>query len=113
MDIQKSMEGFSSHIKREYGEVVKFNNHTPIDSRHAELFKAWQATKASVTEGFVLVKLNDLTTVLSNCSDAMMDEETSSVYDETGEPSTWFDHHVVAEGNLLLAIGKAREPSND
>lgn len=78
-----------------------------------QMWSMWQAAKASVPEGFVLVEINDLTTVLSNCSDAMMDESTSSVYDETGEPSTWFDHHVVAEGNLLLAIGKAHEPSND
>lgn len=77
------------------------------------MWETWQAAKASVPEGFVLVEINDLTTVLSNCSDAMMDESTSFVYDETGEPSTWFDHHVVAEGNLLLAIGKAQEPSND
>lgn len=56
MDIQKDMQNFSSHVMREYGESVLFNNHKPVDLRHAELFKAWQAAKANaVPEGFVLV----------------------------------------------------------
>lgn len=108
MDVQfeelyLSLGGKQSELEKEDGEYTH--------SKSQMAWEIWQA-KASVAEGFVLVELNDLTTVLSNCSDAMMDESTSSVYDETGEPSTWFDHHVAAEGNLLLAIGKAQEQSN-
>ena len=68
-----------------------------------------QAQKVAVPEGFVLVSKDDLLTVLCNCSDAMGDESTSSVYDETGEPSTWYDHHVVAEKNILSSIPDAQE----
>ena len=71
----------------------------------------WQAAKAqAVPEGFVLVKIKDLRDVISNAGDAMMNEETSSVYDRTGEPSTWFDHYTVAEERVLKAI-EAQEQS--
>ena len=64
-----------------------------------------QAAKAqAVPKGFVLVEIKDLRDVISNAGDAMMNEETSSVYDITGEPSTWFDHYTVAEKQVLKAI---------
>lgn len=59
-------------------------------------------------EGFVLVPKEDLTTLLCNCSDAMENETTSSVYDRSGEPSTWFDHHSEAEKRILRMIEKAQ-----
>jgi hypothetical protein len=70
-----------------------------------------QAQKVAVPDGFILVPKDDLLTVLCNCSDAMGGESTSSVYDKTGEPSTWFDHHVVAEKNILSSIPDAQEQS--
>jgi hypothetical protein len=39
-------------------------------------------------------------------------ESPSSVFTQTGIPSTWYDHHLVAEKNILDAI-KAQEPAND
>ena len=70
-----------------------------------EALKIWQLAQAqAVPEGFVLVKIKDLRNVISNAGDAMMNEETSSVYDRTGEPSTWFDHYTVAEKRVLKAI---------
>lgn len=70
-----------------------------------QLWVFWQAAKAqAVPEGFVLVEIKDLRDVISNAGDAMMNEETSSVYDRTGEPSTWFDHYTVAEKRVLKAI---------
>ncbi|OTG73389.1 hypothetical protein B9T23_13625 [Acinetobacter terrae] len=62
------------------------------------------AKAQAVPEGFVLVEIKDLRDVISNAGDAMMNEETSSVYDRTGEPSTWFDHYTVAEKRVLKAI---------
>lgn len=73
-----------------------------------EMWSSGQAAKAHVPEGFVLVEIKDLRDVISNAGDAMMNEETSSVYDRTGEPSTWFDHYTVAEKRVLKAI-KAQE----
>ena len=73
----------------------------------------WQAAKAqAVPEGFVFLKTSDVREVLSNASDAMDAESPSSVFTQTGNPSTWYDHHLVAEKNILDAI-KAQEPTND
>lgn len=77
-----------------------------------EMWSSGQAAKAQVPEGFVLVEIKDLRDVISNAGDAMMNEETSSVYDRTGEPSTWFDHYVVVESKVLKAI-EAQEQSHD
>ena len=78
-----------------------------------EVGEKWQAAKAqAVPEGFVLVGIKDLREVISTASDAMMDENTSSVYEKTGKPSTWFDHYVVAESKVLKAI-EAQEQSHD
>lgn len=63
-----------------------------------------EAQKSAVHEGFVLVEVTDLREIISTASDAMMDEQTSSVYNETGEPSTWFDHYTVAEKRVLAMI---------
>ena len=78
-----------------------------------EMWSSGQVAKAqTVPEGFVLVGIKDLREVISTASDAMMDENTSSVYEKTGKPSTWFDHYVVAESKVLKVI-EAQEQSND
>lgn len=64
-----------------------------------------------VPDGFVVVPKKELLEVLSNASDAMGDEECSSVYRITGTPSTWFDHHTVAENAVMQAV-KAQEQSH-
>ena len=75
--------------------------------------KGWQAAAAqAVPEGFVILKASDVREILSNASDAMDAESPSSVFTQTGIPSTWYDHHLVAEKNILDAI-KAQEPTND
>ena len=72
-----------------------------------------KAAKAqAVPEGFVILKASDVREILSNASDAMDAESPSSVFTQTGIPSTWYDHHLVAEKNILDAI-KAQEPAND
>ena len=58
------------------------------------------------------LKASDVREILSNASDAMDAESPSSVFTQTGIPSTWYDHHLVAEKNILDAI-KAQEPTND
>ena len=74
---------------------------------------AKHSTKAqAVPEGFVVLKTSDVREVLSNASDAMDAESPSSVFTQTGNPSTWYDYHLVAEKNILDAI-KAQEPAND
>ena len=72
----------------------------------------WQAKAQAVPEGFVILKASDVREILSNASDAMDAESPSSVFTQTGIPSTWYDHHLVAEKNILDAI-KAQEPTND
>ena len=66
------------------------------------------ATAQAVPEGFVVLKISDVREILSNASDAMDAESPSSVFTQTGIPSTWYDHHLVAEKNILDAI-KAQE----
>ena len=75
--------------------------------------KGWQAKSKAVPDGFVLVPKDALMTILCNCSDAMENESTSSIFDETGEPSAWFDHHVEAERRILKLIPDAQEQSHD
>ena len=74
--------------------------------------KGWLAKTQAVPEGFVILKASDVREILSNASDAMDAESPSSVFTQTGIPSTWYDHHLVAEKNILDAI-KAQEPAND
>lgn len=70
-----------------------------------QLWQFWQSAKANVIpKDFVLVKIQDIREVISNASDAMCDEKTSTVYNETGEPSTWFDHYTAAESAILNII---------
>ena len=69
---------------------------------------AKEAVAQAVPEGFVVLKTSDVREVLSNASDAMDAESPSSVFTQTGNPSTWYDHHLVAEKNILDAI-KAQE----
>ena len=72
-----------------------------------------EAAKAqAVPEGFVILKASDVREILSNASDAMDAESPPSVFTQTGIPSTWYDHHLVTEKNILDAI-KAQEPTND
>ena len=96
MDIQKQHEDF---------DLWWEGNAIAMMCEEDEALKIWQAAKAqTVPEGFVLVEIKDLRDVISNAGDAMMNEETSSVYDRTGEPSTWFDHYTMAEKRVLKAI---------
>lgn len=74
--------------------------------------KGWLAKAQAVPEGFVILKASDVREILSNASDAMDAESPSSVFTQTGIPSTWYDHHLVTEKNILDAI-KAQEPTND
>lgn len=62
----------------------------------------------AVPAGYVVLKISDVRDVISNASDAMCDEAVSTVFSETGIPSTWYDHYHVAEKNIIDAIG-ARE----
>ena len=102
MDIQNQHEDF---------DLWWEGNAIAMMCEEDEALKIWQAAKAqAVQEGFVLVEIKDLRDVISNAGDAMMNEETSSVYDITGEPSTWFDHYTVAEKQVLKAI-EAQEQS--
>ena len=66
----------------------------------------------SVPEGYVVLRISDVREILSNASDAMCDEAVSIVFSETGIPSTWYDHHYVAEKNIIDAI-EAQEQTND
>ena len=95
-------EAFEAWLKslNENGRTTYF-----LGQESTVAWEAWQAAKAQVVpKGFVLVEIKDLRDVISNAGDAMMNEETSSVYDITGEPSTWFDHYTVAEKQVLKAI---------
>ena len=116
MDIQKEREAFEAWFESQYGaHFMQFAlDLDPYVDKHTQTcWEAWQAAKTqAVPEGFVLVKIKDLRDVISNAGDAMMNEETSSVYDITGEPSTWFDHYTVAEKQVLKAI-EAQESAND
>lgn len=83
-------------------------------NRYVQLsWEAWQAATAqAVPEGFVVLKISDVREILSNASDAICDEKASTVFSETGSPSTWYDHHLVAEKNILDAI-EAQEQSHE
>ncbi|MDV2441196.1 hypothetical protein QR665_17260 [Acinetobacter gerneri] len=79
-----------------------------------QMRQMWKFAKSqAVPDGLVLVPKDNLMTVLCNCSDAMENESTSSVFDKTGQPSTWYDYHVVAEKNILSAIPDAQEQTHD
>lgn len=121
MDIKKEREEFELNISPVIWERIEYNAENNIYMAKSKYWtssivqavaneidfgwKMWQAAKAqAVPEGFVLVEIKDLRDVISNAGDAMMNEETSSVYDITGEPSTWFDHYTVAEKQVLKAI---------
>ena len=128
MDIQKEKEAFERLPLAELAiesEFVFYNEETnsywpnedfcPSDAPETMNFawSAWQAAKAqAVPKGFVVLKISDVREILSNASDAMDAESPSSVFTQTGIPSTWYDHHLVAEKNILDAI-KAQEPTND
>ena len=124
MDIQKEREAFEAWYRKEYDNTViddsEFSeildeyesNYYWVDELN-QSWKAWQAATAqAVPEGFVVLKISDVREILSNASDAMDAESPSSVFTQTGIPSTWYDHHLVAEKNILDAI-KAQEPTND
>ena len=83
------------------------------ESKQAEI-DSLKAQLAKIESGeFVVVPKIELMTVIGNCSDAMTDETTSSIYDTTGEPSTWYDHHIIAENKILAAIEAAQENSHE
>ena len=78
-----------------------------------QMWLMWEKAKVqAVPEGFVVLKISDVREILSNASDAICDEKASTVFSETGSPSTWYDHHLVAEKNILDAI-EAQEQSHD
>ena len=128
MGIKKEREAFERLPLAELAiesEFVFYNEETnsywpnedfcPSDAPETMNFawSAWQAAKAqAVPKGFVVLKISDVREILSNASDAMDAESPSSVFTQTGIPSTWYDHHLVAEKNILDAI-KAQEPTND
>mgnify|MGYP000647392692 CR=1 FL=1 len=124
MDIQKEREAFETWYRKNYDNSViddsEFSeildeyesNYYWVDELN-QSWMAWQAVTAqAVPEGFVVLKISDVREILSNASDAMDAESPSSVFTQTGIPSTWYDHHLVAEKNILDAI-KAQEPTND
>lgn len=83
------------------------------ESKQAEI-DSLKAQLAKIESGeYVFVPKIELMTVIGNCSDAMTDETTSSVYDKTGEPSTWYDHHIIAENKILSMIEAAQENSHE
>ena len=111
MDIQEEKADFEAEFRKtDFYKMNLVNCFCFINDRYVwdevqAAWEMWQATKAqAVPEGFVLVEIKDLRDVISNAGDAMMNEETSSVYDRTGEPSTWFDHYTLAEKRVLKAI---------
>ena len=116
MDIQKEKEAFEAWFESRYGaHFMQFALDLDfyVDKHTQTCWEAWQAAKAqAVPEGFVILKASDVREILSNASDAMDAESPSSVFTQTGIPSTWYDHHLVAEKNILDAI-KAQEPTND
>jgi hypothetical protein len=122
MDIQEEREAFEAwycrnHTGLKQSDLAKFrtlSGYSFSDSLKINIsWEAWQAAKAqAVPEGFVVLKISDVREILSNASDAMDAESPSSVFTQTGIPSTWYDHHLVAEKNILDAI-KAQEPTND
>lgn len=52
----------------------------------------------------IKVNLEDLKTLLRTAGDSTCEHNTSSVYDRSGECSTWFDYYYVADKNLWKAI---------
>lgn len=118
MDIQEEREAFEAYMAEKYKSLMDrrqcLNNgggYMAWDMNVA--WQVWQAATAqAVPEGFVVLKISDVREILSNASDAMDAESPSSVFTQTGIPSTWYDHHLVAEKNILDAI-KAQEPTND
>lgn len=119
MDIEKEREAFEEVFPCSTGTVLNEYGHyeSQVNQQDAMIqnisWVVWRAAKAqAVPEGFVVLKTSDVREVLSNASDAMDAESPSSVFTQTGNPSTWYDHHLVAEKNILDAI-KAQEPAND
>ena len=133
MDIKKEREAFLNVYVNYKGDSRKIqfneeteqfmwrkNNVSDTEVEYVHLMNqrwyAWLACAKSkaqaVPEGFVVLKISDVREILSNASDAMDAESPSSVFTQTGIPSTWYDHHLVAEKNILDAI-KAQEPTND
>lgn len=111
---EHDMEGcsFTEIVERMFSKIEKMKAQVnTLDEMLLNQGKALAKAQA-VPEGFVLVGIKDLREVISTASDAMMDENTSSVYEKTGKPSTWFDHYVVAESKVLKAI-EAQEQSHD
>lgn len=103
MDIQKD-EGFE--------KTWQENRHIWESTKNLAkaMFYAGQAKAQAIPEGFVVLKISEVREVLSNASDAMCDEVASIFFNETGIPSTWYDHHLIAEKNILDAI-EAQEPA--
>ncbi len=131
MDIQKEKIAHEKHLLSQgvdfkylpniqYSELENVYELIEWDEEYSEALNeinsswcTWQAAKTqAVPEGFVVLKISDVREILSNASDAMDAESLSSVFTQTGIPSTWYDHHLVAEKNILDAI-KAQEPTND
>ena len=100
MDLQKEID--SLKVKAGYdGKPQQWQFGFDLACR--ELAKA-----QAVPAGYVVLKISDVRDVISNASDAMCDEAVSTVFSETGIPSTWYDHYHVAEKNIIDVI-EARE----
>lgn len=111
-----NMEGctFTEIVERMFSKIEQMKTQVnTLDEMLLNQGEALAQAKAqAVPEGFVILKASDVREILSNASDAMDAESPSSVFTQTGIPSTWYDHHLVAEKNILDAI-KAQEPTND
>ena len=116
MDLQKEREAFEKECRLlcYKGNMVMSNLGSFYNNEQTNwMWQMWLSAKAqAVPEGFVILKASDVREILSNASDAMDAESPSSVFTQTGIPSTWYDHHLVVEKNILDAI-KAQEPTND
>ena len=99
MDLQKD-EGFE--------KAWQENRHIWESTKNLAKAMFYAGQAKAVPEGFVVLKISDVRDVISNASDAMCDEAVSTVFSETGIPSTWYDHYHVAEKNIIDAI-EARE----
>lgn len=114
MNIQKDKDFTSLPEIAKLYQVCKERDLTIAEREYLKGARdAWQASKVqAVPEGFVVLKICDVREIISNASDAMDDESPSTVFIQTGKPSTWYDYHLVAERNILDAI-EAQESIND
>lgn len=117
VNTQKEREAFEAVMFKLADGQTK-NDINPINGTYLYgvmevMWQVWQAAKAqTVPEGFVVLKVSDVREIISNASDTMDGESPSTVFIQTGNPSTWYDYHLLAERNILDAI-EAQKSIND